>query len=52
MASSELAILVTLIIIVIVIAVVVGEREGDFAQFGTVFKGYTHDHKYKNKCKY
>jgi hypothetical protein len=51
MASSGLAILVTLIIIIIVIVVVVvvGEREGDFAQFGTVFKGYTHDHKYKNK---
>jgi hypothetical protein len=48
MASSGLAILVTLIIIVvIVIVVVVGEREGDFAQFGTVFKGYTHDHKNK-----
>lgn len=47
MASSGLAILVTLIIIIIVF--VVGEREGDFAQFGTVFKGYTHDYKYKNK---
>jgi len=48
MASSRLAILVTLIIIIIGV-VVVGDREGDFAQFGTVFKGYTHDHKYKNK---
>jgi hypothetical protein len=40
MASSGLAILVTLIIIIIVVVVVVvGEREGDFAQFGTVLKG-------------